>query len=243
MVHKTALEGVQTRIRTAGGGRTITLVAASKMQPASAIRELAAAGQRAFGENYAQEALGKQRELALSNQAELDLEWHMIGPLQSNKCADVARHFHWLQSLDREKLIAPLASARPGDMPPLNVLIEVNLDDEASKSGCAPEQVPALAAKIAEQPVMGLRGLMAIPEPVPDPSRRRAAFVRLRDLFNLLRIEYPQMDTLSMGMSEDFELAIQEGATMVRIGTALFGKRNPGLGARNSTGQSHAPKP
>lgn len=222
MVQKAALQAIGTRIGAAAAGRAVTLVAASKSQPASAIRELAAAGQRVFGENYVQEALAKQRELS-----DLDLEWHMIGPLQSNKCAEVARHFGWLQSLDREKLIVPLARARPEDMPPLNVLIEVNLDEEASKSGCAPEQIPALAARIAQEPRLRLRGLMAIPEPVPDLSQRRAAFARLRGIFEALRRGHPQVDTLSMGMSQDFELAIEEGATMVRIGTALFGKRPP----------------
>ncbi|HET6914410.1 MAG TPA: YggS family pyridoxal phosphate-dependent enzyme [Rhodanobacteraceae bacterium] len=220
MVQKAALQAIGTRIEATAAGRVVTLVAASKSQSASAIRELAAAGQRVFGENYVQEALGKQRELS-----DLDLEWHMIGPLQSNKCAEVARHFDWMQSLDREKLITPLARARPANMPPLNVLIEVNLDEEASKSGCAPEQIPALAARIAQEPRLRLRGLMAIPEPVPDLSQRRAAFARLRGIFEALRRGHPQTDTLSMGMSQDFELAIEEGATMVRIGTALFGPR------------------
>ena len=220
MVQKTPFATLCGRLDTAAAGRAVTLVAASKSQPVQALRALAAEGQRGFGENYVQEALAKQRELA-----DLDLEWHMIGPLQSNKCAEVARHFHWLQSLDREKLIAPLARARPEEMPPLNVLIEVNSGGEPSKSGCVPEQIPGLAAKIAGEPALHLRGLMAIPEPVPDLSERRAAFARLRGMFEALHREYPQADTLSMGMSEDFELAILEGATMVRIGTALFGPR------------------
>lgn len=229
MVPEAALEGIRTRIETAAAGRPVALVAASKSQPASAVRELAAAGQRIFGENYVQEALGKQRALS-----DLDLEWHMIGPLQSNKCEEVARHFAWLQSLDREKLIAPLARARPQGMPPLNVLIEVNLDEEASKSGCAPEQITALASKIAREPRLRLRGLMAIPEPVPDAARRRAAFARLHGLLETLRGDYPQVDTLSMGMSDDFELAIAEGATMVRVGTALFGSREKRDGRRET---------
>jgi len=229
MNREPVLTAIRARLETAARGRPVTLVAASKWQPATAIRELAASGLRAFGENYVQEALAKQRELA-----DLDLEWHMIGPLQSNKCELVARHFDWLQSLDREKLIAPLARARPADKPPLNVLIEVNVSGESSKSGCAPEQIPALAAGIAAQPALRLRGLMAIPEPVPDLSQRRQAFARLRAMFEALRREYPQADTLSMGMSQDFELAIAEGATMVRVGTALFGKRDSGLGTRDS---------
>ncbi|MEO6968091.1 MAG: YggS family pyridoxal phosphate-dependent enzyme [Rhodanobacteraceae bacterium] len=217
-----ALIAIRAQIGTAAQGRAVTLVAASKAQPASAIRILALAEQRAFGENYVQEALAKQRELT-----DLPLEWHMIGPLQSNKCADVARHFDWLQSLDREKLVEPLDHARPAGKPPLNVLIEVNLDNESSKSGCAPDDVFPLAARIAAAKRLRLRGLMAIPAPTPDLHPRRAAFARLRGLCESLRAEHPHCDTLSMGMSDDFELAIAEGATMVRIGTALFGVRKP----------------
>jgi pyridoxal phosphate enzyme (YggS family) len=220
MVQKTALATVRSKLESASGGRAVTLVAASKSQPASAIRELATEGQRVFGENYVQEALAKQRELA-----DLDLEWHMIGPLQSNKCEPVARHFDWLQSLDREKLVPLLDRARPPGLPPLNVLIELNVSGEASKSGCAPEQISALAAKIAGAQRLRLRGLMAIPEPVPELALRRAEFARLRGMFESLRRKHPQVDTLSMGMSQDFELAIEEGATMVRVGTALFGPR------------------
>ncbi|HJU09016.1 MAG TPA: YggS family pyridoxal phosphate-dependent enzyme [Rhodanobacteraceae bacterium] len=214
------LRALRARVRVAARGRNVTLVAASKSQPASAVRELAAAGQRQFGENYVQEALTKQRELS-----DLSLEWHMIGPLQSNKGADVARHFDWLQSLDREKLIPLLDRARPPELPPLNVLIEVNVDGESSKSGCAPDEVPALAEKIAQAPRLRLRGLMAIPMPSPDADARRAAFARLRQLFGSLRSAHPHVDTLSMGMSDDFEMAIEQGATMVRVGTALFGPR------------------
>ena len=201
-------------------GHRAHLLAVSKTKPAAAIRELAAQGQRAFGENRVQEALAKQRELT-----DLDLEWHLIGPLQSNKCREAALHFDWLQSLDREKLLEPLNRFRRADAPPLNVLIQVNVDAEASKSGCAPEAVPALARTIAQFPRLRLRGLMAIPEPHPDPAQRRFAFARVRTLFDALRTGYPDIDTLSMGMSEDFEFAIAEGATLVRIGTALFGQR------------------
>ena len=222
MVQESALRGVRDRLESAAGGRQVTLVAASKSQPAGAIRRLAGEGQRAFGENYVQEALAKQRELV-----ELGLEWHMIGPLQSNKCPEVARHFDWLQSLDREKLIPPLDGARPANMPRLNVLIEVNISGEASKSGCAPDQVFALAARIVQAPRLRLRGLMAIPQPSPEREQRRAAFARLRGMFENLRAAHPGADTLSMGMSDDFELAIAEGATMVRVGTALFGERKP----------------
>lgn len=213
------LERIDAAARAAG--RTpARLLAVSKTQPAEAIRALAAQGQRAFGENYVQEALAKQRELA-----ELALEWHLIGPLQSNKCREVAQHFDWLQSLDRAKLIAPLARHRPAGREPLNVLIQVNIDDEASKSGCTPGEVAALAARIATESALRLRGLMAIPAPAPDAGTRRAAFVRMRALFDALRVEHPAIDTLSMGMSDDFELAIAEGANLVRIGTALFGPR------------------
>ena len=198
----------------------VALLAVSKTQPAAAIRALAGLGQRAFGENYVQEALAKQRQLA-----DLALEWHLIGPLQSNKCRDVAQHFDWLQSLDRARLIAPLAQHRPANHAPLNVLIQVNIDDETSKSGCAPDQIAALAAEIAAAPRLRLRGLMAIPAPVPDRAQRRDAFQRMCTLFGRLRSAHADIDTLSMGMSDDFELAIAEGATMVRVGTALFGAR------------------
>lgn len=198
---------------------TPALLAVSKTQPPAAIRALALQGQLAFGENYVQEALAKQRELA-----DLALQWHFIGPLQSNKCREVAQHFDWLQSLDRAKLVAPLARHRTAATP-LNVLVQVNIDDEASKSGCAVGDVDALAAQVAAADGLRLRGLMAIPAPTPDIAQRRAAFQRMRQLFEALRATHAGIDTLSMGMSDDFELAIAEGATMVRVGTALFGAR------------------
>ncbi|MBL8299780.1 MAG: YggS family pyridoxal phosphate-dependent enzyme [Rhodanobacteraceae bacterium] len=201
--------------------RAAALLAVSKTKPAAAVRELAALGQRRFGENYVQEALAKQRELV-----DLALEWHLIGPLQSNKCREAAEHFDWLQTLDRLKLIAPLARFRPAARGPLNVLIQVNVDDETSKSGCRPEAVGELARAVAAEPRLQLRGLMAIPAPHADFGLRRAAFARLRGLFETLQREHPGLDTLSMGMSEDFELAIAEGATLVRIGSALFGARS-----------------
>ena len=215
-------EALSQRVAAAAqrAGRAVRLLAVSKTQAAAAVRELAGAGQHAFGENYVQEARTKQRELA-----DLNLQWHMIGPLQSNKCRDVAEHFDWLQSLDREKLVAGLNRFRADDQPPLNVLIQVNIDDEASKSGCAPDRINALARAIDGASRLKLRGLMAIPEPGPDLDKRRRAFQRMRALFEALRAEWPSVDTLSMGMSDDFELAIEEGATMVRLGTAVFGKR------------------
>lgn len=220
---ETAYHSVSSRVVAAGvaaGRDAVILLAVSKTQPTGAIRALAALGQRGFGENHVQEALAKQRELA-----DLALEWHLIGPLQSNKCREVAQHFDWLQSLDRAKLIEPLARLRPAGRAPLNVLIQVNIDDEASKSGCAPGEIAALAAQVAASSRLRLRGLMAIPAPTPDLARRRDAFRRMRALFDDLRAAHGGVDTLSMGMSDDFELAIAEGATMVRVGTALFGAR------------------
>ena len=196
------------------------LLAVSKTQAATAVAELAAAGQRAFGENYVQEALAKQQNLNSP-----DLEWHLIGHLQSNKAATAAAAFDWVQTLDRIKLVPLLAGARDEGRPPLNVLIQVNIDDESSKHGCRPEDVPALAEAVVAQPRLVLRGLMAIPAPEPDLERRRIAFGKMKDLFDALAAQHPQADTLSMGMSDDYAIAIEEGATMVRVGTALFGQR------------------
>lgn len=216
------LHDILARVAAAAAGRAVRLVAVSKTKPAAAVRAMAAAGQLAFGENYVGEALAKQQALS-----DLALEWHAIGPLQSNKCRDVAAHFDWLQSLDRHKLVPLLAAHRPPDMPPLNVLIQVNIDDEATKSGCAPAAVPALADRVAAEPRLRLRGLMAIPQPTADPAASRPAFARMRRLFEDLQHGCPGIDTLSMGMSHDFEAAITEGATMVRVGSALFGARAP----------------
>lgn len=197
-----------------------TLVAVSKFQPAQAVAALAEAGQRVFGENYVQEAQAKQAELNRP-----DLVWHLIGHLQSNKAALAAELFDWVQTVDRPKLVSALAQARQPERSPLNVLIQVNIDDEASKHGCAPQDIDALAAAITAQPALALRGLMAIPAPHEDPALRRAAFARMKQLFDSLAAQHPGVDTLSMGMSEDCALAVAEGATMVRVGTALFGPR------------------
>ncbi len=205
-------------------GHPVRLLAVSKTQPAAAVAALASLGQRAFGENYVQEALAKRVELARLNRADLGLEWHAIGPLQSNKARDVAHHFDWLHSLDRIKLIEPLNRQRPEAAARLNVLIQVNIDDEASKSGCPPEQIAEIAAAIAASGRLALRGLMAIPAPA-DVEARKDAFARMRELFGYLRAGHPEADTLSMGMSDDFELAIAHGANLVRIGSALFGAR------------------
>lgn len=201
----------------------VRLLAVSKTKPVAAIAALHAQGQNAFGENYVQEALGKIRELA-----ELKLEWHLIGPLQSNKCKEAAQNFAWLHSVDRIKLIEPLARFREQAMQqhmlaPLNVLIQVNVDDESSKSGCTPSAIHELADAIAPHASLRLRGLMAIPKATEEPNR--SAFARMRELYTSLQGRYP-IDTLSMGMSQDFEVAIEYGATLVRIGSALFGARD-----------------
>ncbi|MCC8363985.1 YggS family pyridoxal phosphate-dependent enzyme [Lysobacter sp. A6] len=222
-----ALHAVVQRLQNAArqsGRPAPTLLAVGKRQPAAAIAALAAAGQHAFGENYVQEAVAKQAELASDPRA-AGLEWHLIGHLQSNKATLAAQAFDWVQTVDRAKLVPLLAAARPADRPPLNVLLQVNIDDETSKHGCAPGDVAALADAVASQPRLRLRGLMAIPAPLPDMDRRRDAFRRMKALFDAQAARFASIDTLSMGMSEDFELAIAEGATMVRVGTALFGER------------------
>lgn len=196
------------------------LLAVSKTRHAAGIARLAELGQRAFGENYVQEALPKIEALRGRG-----LQWHLIGHLQSNKAEAAARAFDWVQTVDRAKLVTALAKHRPPQLPPLQVLVQVNIDDEAGKHGCKPDQVDALAAAIAAQPRLRLRGLMAIPAPHEDMALRRAAFRAMSALFDALATRHPGIDTLSMGMSEDYAEAIAEGATMVRIGTALFGPR------------------
>ncbi|NIJ68108.1 YggS family pyridoxal phosphate-dependent enzyme [Xanthomonas sp. 60] len=205
---------------TAAGRPVPALLAVSKTQPPDAVAALAAQGQRAFGENYVQEAVAKIEALR-----GLGLEWHLIGHLQSNKAEQAAQAFDWVQSVDRPKLVAALARHRRLERGPLNVLIQVNIDDESSKHGCAPGEVDALAAAIRAEPTLRLRGLMAIPAPWPDPARRQQAFSAMADLFDALRAGHATVDTLSMGMSADYPEAIAAGATLVRIGTALFGAR------------------
>ena len=212
------------------------LLAVSKTQAATAVAELARAGQLAFGENYVQETAAKQSALAESGMGLAALEWHLIGHLQSNKARDAARLFDWVQTVDRVSLVAALARHRGSGRAPLNVLVQVNIDDEASKHGCRPEDVAMLADVIAGQSRLLLRGLMVIPTPHADIERRRPAFRHTRALFDELRQQHPQLDTLSMGMSDDCAIAVAEGATMVRVGTALFGprSRNPELPAGDS---------
>ena len=202
----------------AAGGRAPALLAVSKTQPAERVAACAELGQRAFGENYVQEAVAKITALAA-----LELEWHLIGPLQSNKCKTVAEHFDWVQTVDREKIVPLLAQYRPARLPPLNVLIQVNIDDEPGKSGCAPDAAARIADLIDSFPRLRLRGLMAIPDPEHSPNG--VAFERMQVLFRALQARHPQMDTLSMGMSDDYPIAIRNGATLVRVGSALFGPR------------------
>jgi len=197
---------------------SVQLLAVSKTKPAQALREAYAAGLRDFGENYLQEALGKQLELA-----DLPLIWHFIGPIQSNKTRAIAEHFDWVHSVDRLKIAQRLSEQRPAELPPLNICIQVNVSGEASKSGCTPDDLPALAAAISALPRLKLRGLMAIPEPTDDRAEQDAAFAAVQKLQASLDLP---LDTLSMGMSHDLESAIAQGATWVRIGTALFGARD-----------------
>ena len=197
---------------------TVGLLAVSKTKPAEAIRQAFAAGTRDFGENYLQEALDKQTELY-----DLPLTWHFIGPIQSNKTKPIAEHFAWVHSVDRLKIAQRLSDQRPAHLPALNICLQVNVSGEASKSGCNPDELPALAQAVTQLPNLCLRGLMTIPEPTDDPVEQRAAFARLRELQQDLNLD---LDTLSMGMSHDLEAAIAEGATWVRIGTALFGARD-----------------
>jgi pyridoxal phosphate enzyme (YggS family) len=220
------LHVVQTRIARAAAeaGRdaaTVRLLAVSKTFGAAAVRDLAACGQREFGENYLQEALDKQAQLR-----DLPLLWHFIGPIQSNKTRSIAEHFSWVHSVDRLKIAERLSAQRPAGLPPLQVCIEVNVSGEASKGGVATAGLPALADAVAALPGMQLRGLMAIPAPATDVAAQRAAFRQVRAAFEALVARGHPLDTLSMGMSADLEAAILEGATIVRIGTALFGERN-----------------
>ena len=196
------------------------LLAVSKKQPAEAIRELYTQGQRDFGESYWQEA-----EQKLSALSDLAIQWHFIGPLQSNKTGVIANYFQWVHSLDREKIAHRLNAARSLDLPPLNVCIQVNIDQESAKSGILPQDLMALAATIADLPRLRLRGLMCIPKPNTEFELQRHAFHRLEQLQQQLLAEGFKVDTLSMGMSGDWQAAIAEGSTIIRLGTAIFGPR------------------
>ncbi|MBQ1766469.1 MAG: YggS family pyridoxal phosphate-dependent enzyme [Aquincola sp.] len=223
----------QTRARIAAACQTaqrpagsVQLLAVSKTFGADAVQQAFDAGQRAFGENYIQEALAKIDALsALRTQ----LQWHLIGPIQSNKSRPVAENFDWVHSVDRLKIAQRLSDQRPPGLPPLQVCLQVNISGEASKSGLQPAEVLEVARQVAALPRLVLRGLMAIPEPAADEAAQRAPHRALRELLDRLRAELgeqaPQLDTLSMGMSADLEAAIAEGATIVRVGTAIFGSR------------------
>ncbi|MDI5933274.1 YggS family pyridoxal phosphate-dependent enzyme [Halomonas kalidii] len=213
-------EALQDAGRPVSGAR---LLAVSKTKPAALIREAWHLGQRDFGENYVQEALDKQAELADLD----DIVWHFIGPLQSNKTRAVAEHFAWVHSLDREKIAQRLNDQRPAGLGPLNVCLQVNISDEPSKSGVLLAELPALAEAVLAMPALRLRGLMAIPAPAEDREAQRVPFARLREALAALQERFPDapLDTLSMGMTADLEAAVVEGATLVRLGTAIFGER------------------
>jgi PLP dependent protein len=220
-----SLQAVLARIAlaTQQAGRapeSVRLLAVSKTWPAPALREAFAAGQSAFGESYLQEALDK-----LASLADLPLEWHFIGPIQSNKTRPIAEHFAWVHSVDRLKVAERLAQARPEQLPPLNICLQVNVSGESSKSGVTPQEVAALARSVAALPRLKLRGLMAIPRPTEDRDQQRAQFRILAQQFEQLNHQGFALDTLSMGMSDDLEAAILEGASIVRVGSAIFGAR------------------
>ena len=222
------LQAVNTRIAAAcaafGRDRAgVRLVAVSKTWPAEAVREAAAAGQLDFGENYLQEALDK---IAALSSLPAKLIWHFIGPLQSNKTRPVAEHFDWVHSVDREKIAERLNAQRPEGAPALNLCIQVNISGEASKSGVEPAALATLARAVARMPRLKLRGLMSVPEPTGDEALSRRRFASLRKLLEELNRDGHALDTLSMGMTADLEAAVAEGATMVRIGTAIFGQRH-----------------
>ena len=224
--HNSQFDEVRKRLDSAcrGAGRSpesVRLLAVSKTHPASAVRRLQSLGQSAFGESYVDEAVSKIDELA-----DLDLEWHFIGPIQSNKTRAIASHFDWVQSVDRAKIIRRLHDQRPADMAPLNVLLQVNIDHEPQKAGCHPDELAKLAAAVAECEHLVLRGLMAIPAPREGFDAQKAVFENLYALYRNLQDTHPNIDTLSAGMSADLEAAIAAGSTMVRVGTALFGARN-----------------
>ena len=206
--------------------QTVQLIAVSKTQPVQALAEAYAWGQRAFGENYLQEALDKQIQLATREGIESDsLEWHFIGPIQSNKTRPIAEHFAWVHSVDRLKIAQRLSDQRPPELPPLNICVQVNIDDETTKSGVSLAQLSALVAAISQLPRLQLRGLMAIPAATNNPAQQRAAFAKLRVARDDLNVQGYNLDCLSMGMSGDMEAAIAEGATFVRVGTDIFGAR------------------
>jgi pyridoxal phosphate enzyme (YggS family) len=203
--------------------QSVTLLTVSKTYSPDAVREAIAAGERRFGENYVQEGVDKIGALI---ELRGELEWHLIGPLQSNKTRVVASQFDWVHTVDRLKIAERLSDQRPPELPPMQVCLQVNTSGEATKSGLLPAELPAVARSVAALPRLRLRGLMAIPEPSDDPEEQRATHRKLRELFEALRADGLDLDTLSMGMTADLEAAILEGSTMVRVGTAIFGARS-----------------
>lgn len=218
------LQAIHTRIQSVradnGCPQPVYVLAVSKSKPAAAVREAYIAGQTMFGENYLQEALEKQAQLT-----DLPIEWHFIGPIQSNKTQAIAQHFSWVHSVDRLKIAQRLNDARPIDLPPLQICIQVNISHEESKSGVQPEALFALASEISHLPQLRLRGLMAIPAPTPDIEAQREQFKQVRRCYEALIAKGFDLDTLSIGMSDDYPIAIEQGATIVRIGAAIFGAR------------------
>lgn len=204
----------------------VRLLAVSKTKPVQAIEEAILAGQVAFGENYVQEGVEKIAYFSQKAAENPPLEWHFIGPLQSNKTRLVAENFDWIQTVDRLKIAERLNDQRPAHLAPLNVLIQINISDETSKSGISPEEMLPLAEKIAQLPRLKLRGLMAIPQPESEPEQQKIALRKMKMLFDRLQANFKDIDTLSMGMSDDMASAIECGSTMVRIGTAIFGARD-----------------
>ena len=214
------LATIQSAKLVAHRTQPVNLLAVSKAQSTSAIREAYVAGQKLFGENYLQEALDKQSQLA-----DLAIEWHFIGPIQSNKTQLIAQHFDWVHSIDRLKIAQRLNDARPATLAPLQVCIQVNISNEESKSGVTQQELETLAKAISLMPQLKLRGLMAIPEPSTDNNKQRLQFKQVRECYDALLAKGFSLDTLSIGMSDDYPIAIEEGATIVRIGSALFGAR------------------
>ncbi len=200
----------------------VMLLAVSKTKPAEDVRKMAEIGQKAFGENYVQEAVEKIEQLS-----DLGLEWHFIGPIQSNKTQIIANHFDWVHSVDRLKIAKRLSAQRPPSLPPLNICIQVNISMEQTKSGCSPDELPLLIKEISSLPNLTLRGLMAIPESSDTFEQQRLPFRKMAQLLDQANQTGEKLDTLSMGMSNDLEAAVAEGATIVRVGTALFGARTP----------------
>ncbi|MBI3902298.1 MAG: YggS family pyridoxal phosphate-dependent enzyme [Nitrosomonadales bacterium] len=219
-VHQTIAQAAQAAQRRSGD---VALLAVSKTFPAAAVRAAYQAGQHAFGENYVQEALRKIDALR-----DLPLEWHFIGPIQSNKTRAIAENFSWVHGVERFHIAERLSAQRPAHLPPLNVCLQVNVSGEASKSGVAPEEAEELAHAVAGLPHLRLRGLMAVPAPGAGLAAQRKPFAQLRELMQQLNAHGLELDTLSMGMSYDLEAAVLEGATLVRIGTAIFGARDYG---------------